>query len=556
MSRLDFTYADEAQEKEAKRLEKKIRQAYSEAEGDLKVKLKDYLDKFEVKLKYKKEALAKGEITPEFFQYWVTGQVLIGERWEEMVMTMAEDLTKTHQLAYDAVTDSIFDTYALNHNYATFQVEKNSLIDTSYTLYDRNTVELLLKDNKSLLPKPKVKVAKDIAWNKKNIRSAITQSILQGEGIIQTQKRLMNAVGMSEKQAMRNARTALTGAQNAGRYDGLNRARDMGINVYDTWLATLDGITRDSHRHLDGEKKKKGKDRFSNGCRYPGDPQGRPEEVYNCRCTMTGDIEGFETDYSDLSLRQTEHLGGLTYEQWKTEKSKATKTQTKAVTKSYTERVQSAKSTDDINKILDTSGFFRDDSVNDLSGVDLDLAKDIANTYDNIMTKFPILKGRLGGVTSKTLSSHIYAQASLGYQNVEVNVLKYSSLSNVVESYKKDLSYGFHPEGTNYKSVITHEIGHTIDGLLTLEGVGGAKVTKGKLKCTSDFMRKEVCKEAGTLIKDTQKDVSFYATKNAKEWFAECFAEYVDSENPRVVAKTFGKKLSEYLDEFEKKVKK
>ncbi len=26
--------------------------------------------------------------------------------------------------------------------------------------------------------------------------------------------------------------------------------------------------------------------RFSNGCMYPGDPDGKPSEVYNCRCTM------------------------------------------------------------------------------------------------------------------------------------------------------------------------------------------------------------------------------------------------------------------------------
>lgn len=31
--------------------------------------------------------------------------------------------------------------YAINQDYGTFQVEKGSLVDTSYTLYDRQAIE-------------------------------------------------------------------------------------------------------------------------------------------------------------------------------------------------------------------------------------------------------------------------------------------------------------------------------------------------------------------------------------------------------------------------------
>jgi hypothetical protein len=32
---------------------------------------------------------------------------------------------------------------------------------------------------------------------------------------------------------------------------------------------------------------------FSNGLMFPGDWRGRPEEVYNCRCTLGAEIIGF-----------------------------------------------------------------------------------------------------------------------------------------------------------------------------------------------------------------------------------------------------------------------
>ena len=111
----------------------------------------------------------------------------------------------------------------------------------------------------------------------------------------------------------------MTGAENAGRLDSYKRAEDMGIEMEKMWVATLDRRTRHSHRVLDGEVQPT-KEEFSNGCMYPGDPEGAPEEIYNCRCTMISQLKGFEKDISDLDLRHDSHLGDLTYDEWKEEK--------------------------------------------------------------------------------------------------------------------------------------------------------------------------------------------------------------------------------------------
>lgn len=310
-------------------IEKQITREYAQAEREIKEKLDDYLRRFEVKDEIKRKAVALGNITQADYEKWRTGQILVGQRWAEMRDSIAQDLTKTDQLARSTAFGHIPEVYAINHNYGTYQVEKASKIDTSYTLYDRQTVERLMLDEEgSFVPKPgrkltaKINAGKAEAWNKKNVQSVMIQGILQGESIPNIATRLSNAVGeQNRKAAIRNARTMVTGVQNAGRVDSYERAKEMGINVGKQWLATLDLRTRHWHAELDGVIKETDQP-FENEygeIMYPGDPTADPANIYNCRCTLIAALKGFERDLSDLSDRRSEKLGNMTYEEWKEE---------------------------------------------------------------------------------------------------------------------------------------------------------------------------------------------------------------------------------------------
>lgn len=292
-----------------RRVSREYLRAYEEAEA----KLADYLRRFEAKDRIHAEAVRRGEETEADYREWRRGQILVGERWQEMVDTLAEDYRNADRVAASIVNGYTPEAYALNHDYATFQVEKGSRVDTSYTLYSRATVERLLRGQPDLLPRAKVDGKKDLRWNRQHIASAVTQGVLQGEDLGQVSKRIRSVADMDERAAMRTARTAMTSAQNAGRLDAYRRAAAMGIDVRKQWLATLDRRTRHSHRRLDGEVA--GLDEsFSNGLRYPGDPEsGRGSEVYNCRCTLVPVVDGADPDEG---VRHS-NLGGVSYEEWR-----------------------------------------------------------------------------------------------------------------------------------------------------------------------------------------------------------------------------------------------
>ena len=291
----------------------RVRREYVAAYEGAEEKLADYLRRFEAKDRIHAEAVRRGEETEADYREWRRGQILVGKRWQELVDTLAEDYRNADRVAASIVNGHTPDAYAINHDYATFQVERGSNLDTSYTLYDRATVERLLRDQPDLLPAVKVGGKKDLAWNRKHIASAITQGVLQGEPIDKVARRVRSVADMDYRASMRTARTAMTSAQNAGRVDAYRRAEGMGVRVRKQWLATLDGRTRHSHRRLDGEVV--GMDEsFSNGLSYPGDPgPGIGSEVYNCRCTLVPVVD--EVDPSE-GVRHS-NLGGVSYEEWR-----------------------------------------------------------------------------------------------------------------------------------------------------------------------------------------------------------------------------------------------
>ena len=304
-------YAD----KKLAALTKRLQRSYRQARLNLLEKIGAYLERFEKEDAMMRALYDSGELSHQDYMTWRYRKIAGTKQWRVMLDQLTADLVKADKVAASMIRDELPEVYAENHNYGTYEIEHDLQMSTSYTLYNRDAVARLLKENPKLLPnQPNVNVPKDERWNRQHLQSAVMQGILTGESMDKSADRFQYVAAMDERAAMRNARTAVTGAENAGKLDSMKRAIGLGVQLKKMWLATRDQRTRDSHAMMDGELRDIDEP-FSNGCMYPGDPDGASAEVYNCRCAMRSKVAGADPYSPDLSRNQ--RLGGMSYEEWK-----------------------------------------------------------------------------------------------------------------------------------------------------------------------------------------------------------------------------------------------
>lgn len=310
-------------------LEKKISRVYRRAAEETTAKLEKYTSQFE-KLDAKWRAdVASGAKTAEEYQKWQTGKIAMGQRWESLNTSLAMDIVKADDEARELIRDNLPNSFADGYNFASYQIATtigDTSLNASFTIYNKDAVLNLIKNEPNLLPqlKPESKTAekirqgKLIRWNKQKINAEVTQGILQGESMRKIAKRMRRVVDMDKNSAIRNARTATNGALNAGKEQGFEHAQELGIEIEQRWLASLDDRTRIWHRELDGQTVKLGekfhtKDGYE--ISYPCDPSAEPEMVYNCRCTVIPYLPKYGNVVT-LENRNTDKLD-KDYEEWK-----------------------------------------------------------------------------------------------------------------------------------------------------------------------------------------------------------------------------------------------
>ena len=309
-------------------LEKRLHDEYEQAAKETQEKLDKYMKKFTTKDAIWKKSVEAGLKTQEEYDKWRLQAIAAGDRWEKMKERIVADQLHVNQIAREIMDREMPGIFELNANFALYQVEHDAQIDTSLTLYNREAVDRILRDDPEMLLPPGRRVSQQIQagkaqrWERQKVQSVMTQGILQGESIPKLASRLASAVADSDyKAAVRNARTMATNAQNAGRYDAYNRLTNNGVELTLEWAATLDNRTRHEHRLMHGQRRNVGEPFEVSGVKimYPAQTgsfmgiSNLPQELlWNCRCTLLAFVKGYEHD----TIKHSDKMGKMTFEEW------------------------------------------------------------------------------------------------------------------------------------------------------------------------------------------------------------------------------------------------
>lgn len=536
-------------DKELAKLERRIAKLYREAGEELQATIDAYFEQFAKRDEEMKALIGTvqngKEWTEADYKQWRLNQIGRGERYQAMRDKVAHRVTDANAVAVSYTNDATPGIYSLNRNYAAYTIESVAG-NVGFDLWDEQTVKRLIVEQPDLMPyyppKRALKRGIDLAYGKKQITASVTSSILQGKSIKHMADDLQKRITtMSRDSAIRTARTAVTGAQNAGRMDSYAAAEKMGVKLKKEWLATLDARTRHSHAMLDGEQVAQDK-KFSNGCRFPGDPQGPPWEIYNCRCTLIPAVEGVDASTAQRRTRnadtgQTEVISDMSYAEWAGwKKSVSTDVLTIAI-----EKIRSADSVSVVSNIMQE----RTKKTVNLSGMDLNLAKEnmeqilrLGDEYGYHFSEIVTTSGRaaLGEVKRSGARAE---RVSLQYPKKY-----YKDQNSLFTELRKSSAAGESPRlGRRQIGVYTttHEFAHTLSEELTsrLYGYGEELAFWDEIE--------EVYKVAKN---DRPDELGKYAFSNQNEFLAECFAyaklgatpnQYAD-EVLRIVDKYFRRK--------------
>lgn len=538
-------------DKELAKLERRIAKLYREAGKELQATIDAYFEQFKQRDE-EMEALIGTvqngkEWTEADYKQWRLNQIGRGERYQAMRDKVAHRMTDANAVAVSYTNDATPGIYSLNRNYSAYTIEQVAG-NVGFDLWDEQTVKRLMVEQPDLMPyyppKRALKRGIDLAYGKKQITASVTSSILQGKSIKHMADDLQKRIStMSRDSAIRTARTAVTGAQNAGRMDSYAAAEKMGIKLKKCWLATLDARTRHSHAMLDGEQVAQDK-KFSNGCRFPGDPQGPPWEIYNCRCTLIAAVEGVDTSSAQRRAKnadtgQTEVVSNMSYAEWagwkKDTKQVASAAKSAIIEESKPLPITISDCTTETRKYD-----FSDGTEN---GTRKSANATVYKTPDGTEFVFPVSYNKAHQTMTPEKAVELWGKVPEKLRDMGQKQIIFQDVHNPQDKYWRKRYKKFrgsyatggddinfwrydHPHNDDYVvRTYCHEIGHKVD---TDNSVNGTRFSE--YTWWTDAMAEDK-KVSG------QKSVTVYGENANSEDFAESVAEFV--KNPDVFRKMF-----------------
>lgn len=281
-------------------IEDKLSALYADAAKEMQEKLTDFMDGYEKQRASMEAKVEAGKMTEEEYSQWCNRHIVQSDKYKSTIDSLSTMAVNTDVAAMAMVNGAMPMVVAQSYNFTEslgFEAaNKAGLTQGTFQIYNERSVQKLIKDNPNLLKE--VDMDTDKKWNTEKMNREITQGIIQGEPMEKIADRLQRVTDMDRNAAVRNARTMMTGAENMGRAEAADDLKAQGIPMDEVWSATYDNRTRESHLELDGTVRDEngyfGVGIINKPLRYPADPEGDPEEIYNCRCRLSLQLKGID----------------------------------------------------------------------------------------------------------------------------------------------------------------------------------------------------------------------------------------------------------------------
>lgn len=440
------------------------------------------------------------------------------------------------------------------------------------------------------------RLGEDVNYLKRSIRAELSRGIANGstwnEIAGKIAKGMNSPFNKSYNRAILIARTEGHRIQQRSTLDGQFAAKEKGADVLKQWDSTLDRRTRPHHRQLDGQIRELEEDFEVDGLKAQAPGHfGKPKEDCNCRCCLLQRARWALDEYELNELKERAAYFGLDktkdFEEFK---QKYLKTIEDPV-------VQLKKYEDDFMELTD--GYSYDDFMNDFGSIEegfdgashkeILVAKELdekikflRNQMYNSVGKIPTTKESIekfknigiefkdnstGGISDTILNKFANFVTNFEYNHAgffvknkhklkSINIVDKLNIKGVsaagaydtklqsitlmkksIETKSKSKLITYSKSDDFQLHFLSHEYGHYVADVLekTYEITDYDIVQNAMLKYFDDFFDAKT----SNLI----DELGSYGSTNAREAFAEAFAEAYTCENPCDFVKIFKEEL-------------
>lgn len=228
---------------------------------------------------------------------------------------VGDTLDKLHKNQYKTVSAYFNECYTNGYIGAIFDLQGQGIPLCMPIDQNRMTraVQLNSKINKDLY----THLGENLGMLKTQIAAQISRGISNGMTYAQITRNLAdkmtgtyNNPKGSYAYAKRIIRTEGHYLQCQSAFDSMVNSKEKGAKIVKQWDSTLDGRTRTSHASVDGEIRELD-EKFSNGMLMPGDPNGKAEEIINCRCVLLQRAKWMLDEEELIALKKRAEYFGL-----------------------------------------------------------------------------------------------------------------------------------------------------------------------------------------------------------------------------------------------------